>query len=204
MPFTGVQIGSPSNTTRLAGRVLAKILGGSFCSRTSAGLVVSCRRLRTIVSSGTRLMPRPASVALIRSSILAACAVSSAGNRDDRSLGSVNAAVRVARSASVDKCHLDRAQHRLRGALRGDGERDTGVERLLLRPGNHLRLVHGGAAAVTDDPYGARRRQAQRTQWPELERVRGLRAARTLRWARCRPWRAMPAGMRATSWRHAA
>src|SRR3974390_2318539 len=48
---TGASTGSPSNTTRLAGRLTKKIVGGSLA--TATGATGDWRRLRSTDSSGT-------------------------------------------------------------------------------------------------------------------------------------------------------
>ena len=96
VPATGASTGSPSNTTRLAGRALTKIAGASFFTRISVGFCVCERRLRMMVSSGIVLTPRLSTAFLICSSTCEACSVSSDGKRVEMSLASVSVTVRVA------------------------------------------------------------------------------------------------------------
>src|SRR5206468_5927231 len=73
VPLTGASTGSPSNTSRLAGRELKKIFGGSLLSATAGGASSCLARLSRIVSSGTRFSLIELSAVLITSSNCAAC-----------------------------------------------------------------------------------------------------------------------------------
>src|SRR5262245_3598750 len=94
VPAIGARSGSPSNTTRLAGLVLAKMRGGSLLNTMSGGRSARWRRLSNTIASGTRLGPTNGSSALMRSSICAALAVSGVGHWDDKSTGQVRVSPR--------------------------------------------------------------------------------------------------------------
>jgi hypothetical protein len=87
VPAIGVNTGAPSKISRLAGRSLTKMRGGSLCTATAGGVSVSRRRLRRRVSSGTRLAGSAASADRMCSSIRSAWAVSAAGKRELTSWG---------------------------------------------------------------------------------------------------------------------
>src|SRR5215472_6876355 len=101
VPATGVSTGSPSKTTRLAGRVLVKIRGGVLSSGTSPGLLNCERRLADTIAIGTRLTPISARAARIFSSRALARAGSKVGKFDLTSFGSVNTTARSGRSTVV-------------------------------------------------------------------------------------------------------
>src|SRR4030095_12817523 len=103
VPAIGARTGSPSKMSRLAGRSLTKIVGGSFFNATSGGVSRLSRRLASTMSSGTRLAPSASNAALIRDSTVAACAASNVGKRIATSLGSVSVTLRDARSVEVEK-----------------------------------------------------------------------------------------------------
>src|SRR5262245_25522893 len=106
VPAIGARSGSPSNTTRLAGLVLAKMRGGSLLRVTGGGCCARWSRLSTTVASGTRLGPTRASSALIRSSTCAALAGSSVGNCADMSRGAVRITTRSKKSTCVSNATL--------------------------------------------------------------------------------------------------
>src|SRR5262249_3429896 len=68
VPAMGASTGSPSKTTRLAGRVLVNIFGGVLSRGISGGLLAWERRLAVTMAIGTRLTPISASAARILSS----------------------------------------------------------------------------------------------------------------------------------------
>src|SRR5262245_59302234 len=57
VPETGASTGSPSKTTRLAGRSLTKMRGGELSSAASGGFSACLRKLMTSVASGTCFTP---------------------------------------------------------------------------------------------------------------------------------------------------
>ena len=101
-PGMRTSTGSPSKTTRLAGRALWKIAGGSlFTAGSSGGASAALRRLSSTVSSGTVRDATAGSAARSRASRCAACPVSSEGKREPIRRRSVSATVRVAMSVVV-------------------------------------------------------------------------------------------------------
>jgi hypothetical protein len=103
VPAIGASTGSPSNTTRLAGRELAKIRGGVLSSATAGGCSACRARLNTSVASGTRLTPMFASTAPMRCSKRAACAGSADGKRAATRRPSLRNTVRSESTVSVVK-----------------------------------------------------------------------------------------------------
>src|SRR5215471_8155109 len=103
VPATGASTGSPSKTSRLAGRALTNIVGGSFFTATSGCLSELSRRLASTMSSGTRFTPMDSSASLIRDSAAVDCAASKVGKRTATSLGSVSVTLREGRSVEVAK-----------------------------------------------------------------------------------------------------